>query len=828
MFHNYLQVALRNLVANRLYSFINIIGLAVGLAACVMIALFVRDELSYDKHWDKADRIYRLHATFNIPGREPMHFVKSPGPAKHALVRYFSEDVAATTRIRTFFPTLSYKDQVASERIHWTDPETADIFNFDVIAGSMKDALDDKSSIAVDRSFAERYFGTTDALGEVVNLKIYDIARDYKVAAVFEDLPENTVLDVQAFAAIDEADFANQQWEFEQWYSTNSYMFFELKSGSNIDSINDRSADFVNNEIKIDPNAGAFDQASDFLEVRAQNIKDIQLFPQGRTGSEMKPTGSMTSVITFVAIAALTLLIACINFMNLATAKSTQRAREVALRKVLGAHRSQLMTQFIGESVLIALIGLAVGVALVELLIDPFGGFIGKSLMLDYSDGTTITLLVGLVIFVGAAGGAYPALVLSGFLPARVLKANKSAETSGSVSLRNILVITQFAISIGLIVATCVVYGQRLYVTSIDPGFSKERIMVVSNLNLTGMQGKQDALREQVEKIPGVLRTSLAPDTPVNGNTGNNTLIREGASNKESMLIGRQVVDHDFFELYDVELLAGRFYEKSRETDGMPSVENAIDGEQLEGTLILNGAASYRMGFASPAEAIGQRVRMGLDGEHEALLEIIGVVRDMQYQSMREPMRPEMYQLLTDYYLDLSIKFEGNVQPILQEVEAVWRGLAPEVPFLYGFIDDRIEEEFAREEQQSILLAVFALLAIVIACLGLYGLASFTAERRTKEIGIRKVMGASVFDIVRLLIWQFSKPVLLANLIAWPLVAYGMVSWLESFPYRLDSWIIVPLCIVAGLIALMIAWATVGGNAARVARANPIKALRYE
>lgn len=828
MFQNYLQVALRNLVANKLYSFINIIGLAVGLAACVMIALFVRDELSYDKHWNKADRIYRLHNTFNIPGREPMHFVKAPGPAKHELLRYFSEDVVASTRIRTFFPILRHKDEVASERIHWTDPETAEIFDFNVIAGDMKDALNDKTSIAVNQSFAERYFGTTDALGEVVNLNIYDIARDYKVAAVFEDLPENTVLDVQAFAAIDEADFTNQSWEFEQWYSTNSYLFFELKPGSNIDTINDQSAAFVNNAIKIDPDAGAFDQASDFLEMRAQSIKDLQLFPQGRIGSEMKPTGSMTSVIMFVAIALLTLLIACINFMNLATAKSTQRAREVALRKVLGAHRRQLMIQFIGESILIALIGLAVGVALVELMIDPFGDLLGKSLELDYTDGSTIVLLLGLVAFVGSVGGAYPALVLSGFLPARVLKANRSAETSGSVSLRNTLVITQFAISIGLIVATSVVYGQRLYVTSVDPGFSKENIMVVSNLNLSGVQGKQETLREQVQQIPGVVMTSLAPDTPVNGNTGNTTVVREGESDKESMLIGVQVVDHDFFPLYDIDLLAGRFYERARKTDVTPVAENAVDGEQQKGSIILNEAAAYRMGFASPAAAVGERLRIFLDREHDASLEIIGVVRDMQYQSMREPMRPEMYQLPTDYYLDLSIKFEGDAQTIIHQVEAIWRELAPGVPFAYSFIDERIEGEFAREEQQSIMLAVFSGLAIIIACLGLYGLASFTAERRTKEIGIRKVMGASVLDIVRLLIWQFSKPVLIANLIAWPLVAYGMIQWLESFPFRLDSWIIAPLCIVAGLIALMIAWVTVGGNAARVARSNPIKALRYE
>ena len=277
--------------------------------------------------------------------------------------------------------------------------------------------------------------------------------------------------------------------------------------------------------------------------------------------------------------------------------------------------------------------------------------------------------------------------------------------------------------------------------------------MVVSNLNLTGMKGKQDALREQVGQIPGVVMTSLAPDTPVNGNTGNTTVIREGESDKESTLIGVQVVDHDFFPLYDIELLAGRFYEQARETDRMPVAENAIDNQQLTGTLILNEAASYRMGFASPAAAVGERLRLIIDRDREALMEIIGVVRDMQYQSMREPMRPEMYRLPTDYYLDLSIKFEGDAQPIVQAVEEIWRDLAPEVPFQYGFVDDRIEQEFAREEQQSVLLAVFALLAIVIDLPwplwpGLFhGRTTHKGNRNSQSYGRKRIRYCSLADL---------------------------------------------------------------------------------
>lgn len=829
MFKNYIQVAFRNLIGHKLYSAINIIGLAVGLAACMMIALFVRDELSYDEHWTKADNIYRLHTTFNIPGREPMRTVRAPGPAKQAFLNHFSDQVVATTRIRTFYPIMRYEEQVVNEPIHWTDPETADIFDFDVIAGDMKTALADKSSIAVDRSFAERYFGTVDAIGQVINLNNYDITRDYKVAAVFEDLPNNTIFDIQAFVAIDEADFVNQGWEFHEWYSTNAYLYFELAQGVDIETINARGPEYLDKAIVIDPNAGPFSKASEFMEISTQKITDIQLFPQGRSGSEMKPTGSMTNVIIFTAIAVLILLIACINFMNLATAKSTQRAREVALRKVLGAHRGQLIAQFLGESILIAFVALALGAVLVELAVDPFSDFLGKELELSYSDGMTIGILLGLVTFVGAVGGLYPALVLSGFLPARVLKANRSTETSGSANLRNALVVLQFTISIGLIIATSAVFGQRLYATTKHPGFEKENILIVSNLGRTAMDGKQEALRQQVALIDGVTLTSLASDTPANGNESNSSVIREGEDRSNTILLGRQEVDHDFFDVYEVELLAGRTYSRDRETDGMPSANGVPEDQQLVGTLVINEAAVRRLGYGTPQDAIGKRLSIGVGDGRRASIEIIGVVRDMQFQSMRQAMRPEMYYHWQIHSpRNLSVKYEGDVEPILSRIEQIWREMAPTVPFRYEFIDDRIAEEFVREEQQSIMLAVFAGLAIVIACLGLYGLASFTAERRTKEIGIRKVMGATVFDIVGLLLWQFSKPVLIANLIAWPLAAWGMLSWLQTFPYRLDGWVLLPLCLVAGLIALMIAWATVGGNAARVAKANPIKALRYE
>lgn len=828
MFKNYIVVALRNLVNHKLYSAINIIGLAVGLAACVLIVLFVQDELTYDKHWAKADSLYRLHTTFNLPGREPIKSVHAPGPAKAALDKYFTDEIQASTRLRGFFPVMRYKDQVVTEQIHWTDPETVDLFDIKILSGDFKATLDDKASLAVDQSFAERYFGDENPIGKIVTLNQYDIERDYKVTAVFEDLPHNTILDIQAFVRIDEADFVNQGWEFAQWFSTNSYLFYELKDGVNIADIDARMAGFLDNSIDVDPSAGVFTKASDFMEMYSQALTEIQLNPMGRTGSEMKPTGSMANVVIFIAIAALILLIACINFMNLATAKSTQRAREVALRKVLGAQRGQLIAQFLGESVLLAVIGLGLGLVLVELVIVPFGDFVGKDLTLSYTDGSTVGILLGLVAFVGAVGGVYPALILSGFLPARVLKANRSAETSGSSALRNALVIIQFSISIGLIVATSAVFGQRFYATTLDPGFNKENLLVVQNLGRTGMDGKQEAFRQEILRLAGVRSAALSSDTPSNGNESNTSLNKEGDDPEQTILFGRQVIGFDFFDTYEIQTIAGRIYSRDRETDGTPSAADAGPDEALTGTLVVNESAVQRLGYASPADAIGKRVMMGISGDREASMEIIGVIRDVKFQSLRQPMRPEIFQLRRSNFRTLTVRYEGNAATLSTKIAEIWARMAPTVPFRHIFVDERMAEEFEQEEQQSVLLAVFAGLAVLIACLGLYGLASFTAERRTKEIGIRKIMGASVFDIVRLLIWQFSKPVLIANLIAWPIVVYGLISWLETFPYRLESWWLAIFCVVSGLLALSIAWATVGGNAAKVARSNPIKALRYE
>ena len=833
MFWNYLQVAYRTILGNKLYSAINVIGLAIGLAACILILLFVRDELSYDKFWKNADSIYRVQTTFNVPGREPFVMVLAPGPLKDAADRYFDNEIEASTRFAGMSPIVRHDDRVVRETIHWADPDVASIFDLQVVAGDIHAALSDNSSLAINESFARKYFGDQPALGQVLTLNSFDLERDYRIAAVFEDLPHNSALDFQALAMIDEQDFANTPSLFEQWFSVNTMFFMQLKGGVTVDQITSRMTDFIDTGISIPP--GALDEdtkPSDLIEFNVMALPDIQLNPSG--AGEMKPTGDKQVVIIFATIAGLVLVIACINFMNLATAKSTRRAREVALRKVLGARRGQLVTQFIGESVLIALIGLGLGVVMVELLVAPFGEFLGKELTLDYTDTTTVGIFLALIAFVGAIGGLYPALVLSGFRPSRILKANRSAETKGSARVRGALVILQFAISITLIVVTGVVYGQMLYATTLDPGFNKENLLVVKDVNRTGFEDKQQALYQEVVNMPGVLGASYSANAPISGNESNTSVEIPGNEEIGSVLIGRQTVDYDFFEVYQIPIVAGRAYSRDFVNDGLPSIDGATDGELLNGTVVVNEGALRRFGFGSAEEAVGKLIRVpaGRGGPGEATLyahlEIIGVAADTNFQSLRSVIRPEMYYLVDGRYANLAIRYEGNPLELINRLEGVWRGLTSTIPFRYEFVDELIEAEFLGEQNLATTLGVFAGLAILVACMGLYGLAAYTAERRTKEIGIRKVMGARVMDIVRLLLWQFSKPVLLASAVAWPVAIWGTLSWLETFPYRIADWVLIPLCIAAALIALVIAWATVGGNAARVARANPIKALRYE
>jgi putative ABC transport system permease protein len=561
------------------------------------------------------------------------------------------------------------------------------------------------------------------------------------------------------------------------------------------------------------------------------NARDVHL---GKAqGSAMTPGNDATTIATFSVIAVLILAMACMNFTNLATARAGQRAREVALRKVLGASRGQLIGQFLGESILVASLAMLIALALAELTLPWFSRFLDIDLDLHYFGPHGLILpIIGLVLLVGAAGGAYPAFLLSRFQPARVLKANKSAaEAGGSGRLRGVLVVAQFAVSIGLMICTAVIYGQTVYARSLDPGYVRDGLIQVGRVNSAPLRGRGDALLRQIAAQPGIEsvgRTGIGVNT---GNQSSTFITRPG--HPDPIDIGVYSVDSGFFTTLGIRTIAGRTFDRSRPMDDAttpapedPAAERAMAARGAN--IVVNEAGVKRLGFASAQEALGKVLSYGVDPRfgQSMSLTIIGVVGDSRFRSIEKPIEPIFFFHNTNAAGWLVARYKGDPASARGGIERVWRSFAPEVPFDGEFSDEIIARTYERIDARAQLFALFALLAMIIACLGLFGLASFTAERRTKEIGIRKVLGARTRDIVRLLVWQFSKPVVIANIIAWPIAWWLMRDWLNGFDARiaLDP---VPF-VLAGLVALLIAVATIGAHAFRVARENPVNALRYE
>jgi putative ABC transport system permease protein len=548
----------------------------------------------------------------------------------------------------------------------------------------------------------------------------------------------------------------------------------------------------------------------------------------------MRPGNDERTIITFAVIALLILGMAIVNFINLATARASQRAREVSLRKVLGATRKQLIVQFIGESIIVAVLAMLIALAMVELLMPPFAAFLDADLSVSYLGAGGIALpVVVLVLLVGVLGGLYPAFFLSRFQPAQVLKANKSAaETPGTGRLRNALVVAQFAVSIGLIICTAVIYAQTVYARTVDPGYKRDHILQVDELSRYVMINRAQAVTDQVKRVEGVQavgRTTIGVATSNQNNTG---FLVPGRT--DPVTIGIYTVDTGFLDAMGLKLIAGRWFDEARPMDDMTvpyppdkAAEAAL--AKRGGNIVINELAVKRLGIGDPAKAIGKTFGAALVDNELGLVPvtIVGVVKDSRFRSVKEPLDPIMFQNSKfGPHSHMIVRFQGDPAALRDRVAKVWKSIAPDVPFNADFSEDVIAKLYKAEDARAKIFAAFALLAVIVGCLGLFGLASFTAERRTKEIGIRKVLGARTRDIVRLLVWQFSRPVVIANIIAWPVAWWVMRDWLNGFDARI-SLTPVPF-LIAGLLALVIAIVTVGGHAVRIARSSPIHALRYE
>ncbi len=812
MLSNYLKIAWRNIVGNRLFSAINVIGLAIGLACCIIITVFVQYESSFDKQWANADRTYRVTRDFFSNNLRLAPVAPPIGPL---LAEDFPEIEDYTRAMRAGNVGISIdQNQFMAENIAIADPNIFEFFAFDVLHGDAAKALEQPTNFVLTRSAAEKYFGTDNPIGRRAT---FMGQAEFVVAAVIEDLPSNTHMRFEMLLSIRSIPGLLGADALENWGSNNYYTYLRLPEGYNPDTLSARFPEF------IDKHQGAGRSEGNALNL--QRLTDIHL--TSNRDAEWRENGSLTIVYTFSAVALVILLIACINFMNLTTARSTQRAKEVGVRKVVGATRGQLIFQFLGESTLLVALAMLLAVAIVELALPFFAAFLELPLSFAPADLQTLGIIILGVLVVGLVAGSYPAFYLSHFRPVEVLKGQAAGNNSGW--LRKGLVVFQFATSIALLIATGVVMMQMQYVRNIDLGYNKANNIVLPIPYFAPLWETYEPLKAELETHPDIVSVVYSSRVPGMLNLDSGTYIRGDDQISDDSMIGLSdiKVDYQWFEHYNVQFLAGRSFRENERRIELPTDENPV----TQAAAILNESGARRLGWR-PDEAVGQIVRELTSSGTEKFIEreVVGVIPDIHFASLHNEMKATLYaEPNPTYNRQLSVKIDArDPSSAIQHLEEVWARLLPSNPVSWEFLDDNFAALYRGEQRQAQMFGMFSVFAIFVATLGLFGLASFTTERRTKEIGIRKVMGASVRDIVLLLTRDFTGLVLFANVIAWPAAFYFMSQWLNRFVYKAPFGDWAWLFVGSALAALAVAWITIAMQASRAARSRPVMALRYE
>lgn len=805
MFKNYFKIAWRNLLKKKVYSFINIVGLGVGMACCVLIFMFVQDELSFDTYHEKGDRIYRLtHGRLPAPD-QPESAASDPfwvwhnAPVGPALKSYFPEidkivQFSGSSDILLTEGENSYQE----EGVFFMDSTALDVFSWKVIKGDPKTALTAPYSMVMTESTAKRYFGDEDPIGKT--LKGSDSpgrssAGDYTVTAVIEDVPANSHFKFNMLLSLSTFRLYSQEI-FDSWGYADFYTYFLVNENFNIDSFRQKIPDFL-----------AERQDNPLYSIQVEKMSDFYL----RSDADRQPgeTGSLSNLYVFSVIGIFILVIAMINFMNLSTARSMERAKEVGIRKSIGADRGRLIFQFLGESMIIVLLAAVVGVILVFAAIPIMNDMTGKVFEFNqFVTIQTVPVFLLIMLFIGLLAGFYPAMVLSGFQPVMILKGINKSDARG-VNLRKGLVVFQFSLSIALIAGTIVVYTQMNHLLEKDLGFDKEQMLVLDYNYDEIVNSKSSALKSELESNPAILSAAFSRSVPGGyfPNAGTEILNSDGEMKMEVQPIFQ--VGIDFINHFEMELVAGRSYSRDYPSDSSSA-------------LVVNEAAARQYGYTNPADIVGKKFsQWGREGE------VIGVVKDFHYISLHKNIEPLTlpFQAYASRYLSLKVNSD-DMEKTIAEVEQVWKSVAPHRPFLYSFLDEDFNKQYESDFRFRKIFTTFSVLAIMIACLGLLGLATYTAEQRTKEIGIRKVMGADVSSIVRLLSIDFIKLVFVAIVIATPVSWYAMNKWLEGFAYQepIQWWIF----LIAGTLAVVVAMITISFQSVKAALMNPVKSLKSE
>jgi len=818
MIRTYFKIAWNNLRKNKVFSFINIFGLAAGLACCMLITLYIRNEISYDKYHQHAADIYQLGTNFIREGKETK-MSGTPAPVAQAMQFEYPE-IEQTTRLLALFnedkTLLQYNEKnAAPQSFYETKGYIADssffrVFTYDFLEGNPATALNEPRTVVLSEEIARKIFGNQPALNKLLHISSGTNGDyDFMVTGVFRPVSKPSHIDARFFLSFKGGEIEQLANRMATNFANNNMFFtyLQLKPGTDVAALQAKFPAFIDKYAGKDLKAQGF-YKKQFLT----KLTDIHLY--SGMNQNVTPPGSVTYLYILTSIALFTLLIACINFMNLSTARSSKRSAEVGIRKVLGAEKSALVRQFLGESVFMSLIAFVFAFALVWFLLPAFNKLAGKELSLSFSQNTiTIAAFLVLSVITGIVAGIYPAFYLSSFRPVKVLK-GRFSNSLAAVSLRKGLVVFQFVISVALIISSVVIASQMRYLRSADLGFDKDQQVVIPLRSATAKQ-MYPSLKNELAKLPGVTNVGASLFNPGVFNPSDNLLYKEGQTMNDAKRTRMNWVDAGYLQTLNIKPVAGRLFSEAFPAD-------------TSFRMVLNETAIRDIGFPSAQDAVGKKVYFDYQGQQYGF-DIVGVVKDFHFEDLHLPITPYGYQLnsnLDNFNYMLVHTRSADMKALLSSIGAGWHRLNPNEPFEYNFLDEEFQKNYQAEDRLAGIVGYFTMIAILICCFGLFGLAAFSAEQRVKEIGVRKVLGASVSGIVGLLSKDFLKLVFVAIVIASPLAWYIMNKWLQDFAYRVDiSWWVF---VVAGIGAVLIAFITIGFQAIRAATVNPVKSLRTE
>ncbi len=808
MLKNYLKIAFRNISKNKTYSFINIAGLAVGITCCIVILLYVKDELSYDRDNKHAEQIFRPTVFGNINGHD-IRSALSPAPMGAGVYHDFPEVINYARLHFEGRQVIRYKGKTFNEdKFYWGDSTLFDIFTLPFTEGDPKTALTKPNTVVITKSTAHRYFGSENPIGKILNVNKQS---DYIVTGVIKNIPQNSHFHPDLIGSLTTV----QDSRNPNWLSNNYYTYFLLRKGTNLKDfqykLNEEFRNHAGPQLKAVTGVSMdqFLSAGNKYGYIVYPLTSIHLY--SHLDYELESNSSISYIYIFSAIAIAILLIACINFINLATARSEKRAKEVGVRKTLGSVRFNLIWQFIAESILMSGIAVVLAAGIVEICLPVFNNLANKQISLNlFNNPASILVLICFAIVIGLIAGIYPAFFLSSFQPIDVLKSDTKSKGRKSL-LRNGLVIFQFTISIILFIGTFVIYDQLKYVQTKDLGFDKDEILIINRI---------DALSNRINSFEHELRNNkniinITKTTAIPGNqSGDSGYWLEGTGADRLNDFQVMYSDYDFVKTYKLKITEGRFFSKEHPSDTAAVVVNQ---EVVKAFGLKTSVGKY---LVLPGETMSDQRRF----------KIIGVVSDFNYKSLHEPIRPLVIHLMPEKrfrgrYISIRLA-KGNHLNTLSYIQKVWKKYADDESFSFNFLDQNLQKLYSADIRTSEIAAAFSIIAIFIACLGLLGLAAFITERRTKEIGIRKVLGASETAVIVMLSKDFAKWVLIANVIAWPAAYYIMEKWLQNFAYKIT--IGIEIFILSGALAFLVAMLTVCTYTIKAATANPVKSLKYE